>query len=59
MFVPIKYKILGAVKDKAEVFIVPANNYEEAEKIVKKRKLKIKLIKAENFKQVLEELSNL
>jgi PDZ domain-containing protein len=55
----IKYKILGAVKDKADVFIVPANNYEEAEKIVKKRKLKIKLIKAENFKQVLEELSNL
>jgi PDZ domain-containing protein len=55
----IKYKILGAVKDKADVFIVPANNYEEAEKIVKTRKLKIKLIKAENFKQVLEELSNL
>ena len=55
----IKYKILGAVKDKADVFIVPANNYEEAEKIVKERKLKIKLIKAENFKQVLEELSNM
>lgn len=55
----IKYKILGAAKDKADVFIVPANNYEEAEKLVKKRKLKIKLIKAESFEQVLEELSKL
>ena len=55
----IKYKILGAVKDKADVFIVPANNYEEAEKLVNERKLKIKLIKAENFEQVLEELSKL
>ena len=55
----IKYKILGAVKDKADVFIVPANNYEEAEKLVKDRKLKIKLIKAESFEQVLEELGNI
>ncbi|MCR5483266.1 MAG: PDZ domain-containing protein, partial [Bacilli bacterium] len=55
----IKYKILGAVKDKADIFIVPANNYEEAEKLVKDRKLKIKLIKAESFEQVLEELGNI
>ena len=55
----IKYKILGAVKDKADVFIVPTNNYEEAEKLVNDRKLKIKLIKAETFEQVLEELSKL
>ncbi len=55
----IKYKILGAVKDKAEVFIVPANNYEEAEKLVNDRKLKIKLIKAETFNQVLDELRNI
>ena len=55
----IKYKILGAAKGKADVFIVPANNYEEAEKLVKERKLKIKLIKAETFEQVLEELSKL
>ncbi|MBQ7239978.1 MAG: hypothetical protein IJS56_00915 [Bacilli bacterium] len=55
----IKYKILGAAKSKADVFIVPSSNYEEAEKVVKERKLKIKLIKADNFKQVLEELSKL
>lgn len=55
----IKFKILGAAKNKADVFIVPEKNYDEALKIVNERKLKLKLIKAENFNQVLEELSKL
>ena len=55
----IKYKILGAAKNKADVFIVPEKNYDEAKELVEKRKLKIKLIKAENFNQVLDELSKL
>ena len=55
----IKYKILGAAKNRADVFIVPANNYDEAKELVDKRKLKIKLIKAENFNQILDELSKL
>ncbi len=55
----IKYKILGAAKNKADVFIVPEKNYDEAKELVENRKLKIKLIKAENFNQVLEELSKL
>jgi len=52
----IKYKLKGAVKHKAEIFIVPEKNYEEAEKLVKKNNYKIKLIKANNLKDVIEEL---
>lgn len=52
----IKYKIIGAVKEKADIFIVPEKNYEEAEKIVKKNNYKIKLIKATNLNDVIEEL---
>ena len=52
----IKYKLAGAVKNKAEIFIVPDKNYEEAEKLVKKYNYNIKLIKANNLKDVIEEL---
>ena len=50
---------MGAVKKHADVFIVPVNNYEEALKVKKENNYKIKLIKAENFTQVLESLENL
>ena len=29
----VKYKLLGAVKNKADVFICPKENYEEAKKV--------------------------
>ncbi len=52
----IKYKLPGAVKNGSDIFIVPSKNYEEAEKIVKENNYKIKLIKADNLKNVIEEL---
>lgn len=55
----VKYKIIGAVKNKASVFIVPVDNYEEAEKIVKEKNYDIKLIKADNLHNVIEELKNI
>ena len=55
----VKYKLSGAVKNKADVFIVPAGNYEEAEALVKENNYKIKLIKAETFEGVLESLKNI
>ena len=55
----VKYKIMGAVKNKADVFIVPTGNYEEAETLVKENNYKIKLIKAETFEGVLESLKNI
>ncbi len=54
----VKYKLSGAVKNKSDIFIVPADNYEEALKIKKKNNYKIDIIKAETFEQVLNELVN-
>lgn len=55
----IKYKIQGAVKDKADVFISPSENYEEAKKIIKENKYNIKLIKVHSFTETLEKLNKL
>ena len=55
----VKYKIMGAVKNKADVFIVPSDNYEEAKEVVSKYNYKIKLIEAKNFNQVLEDLEKI
>ena len=53
----VKYKLAGAVKKGAHIFIVPSGeNYEEAKRLVKKNNYKIKLIEAKNFTQVLEEI---
>ena len=52
----VKYKLPCAVKNKADIFIVPSDNYDEAKKIVDSKGYKIKLIKADNLKQVIEEL---
>lgn len=55
----VKYKLSGAVKNKAQVFLVPADNYEEAVNLKKKYNYNIKIIKSISFEQVLEELANL
>ena len=52
----IKYKIKGAVKDKAEVFFVPKDNYKEAKKLVDKRGYKIKIVKVNTLKDAVEYL---
>lgn len=54
----VKYKLAGAVKNKSEIFIVPADNYDEAIKLKKENNYSISIIKAENFEQVLEEIAN-
>ena len=52
----IKYKIKGAVKDKAEVFFVPKDNYKEAKKLVDKRGYKIKLVKVNTLEDAVNYL---
>ena len=52
----IKYKLSGAVKKGASIFIVPKENYEEANKLKDKFNYNIKIISADNLKQVIEEL---
>ncbi len=55
----VKFKIIGAINKKSDVFIIPAENYDEAKKVLESRKTNMKLIKAENFEQVIEELNKL
>ncbi|MBR6073132.1 MAG: PDZ domain-containing protein [Bacilli bacterium] len=54
----VKYKIKGAAKNKVDLFIVPSANYEEAEQVIKENHYNIKLLKADTFDQVLEDLKN-
>ena len=50
----IKYKILGALEEKADLFFVPKENYEEALQTLKENKGELKLIKVEHFEEVLD-----
>ena len=52
----VKYKLAGAVKNKADIFIVPTNNYDEAVSLKKKYKYNIEIIKADNLHDVIIEL---
>lgn len=56
----VKYKLLGAAKKKADIFIVPKDkNYDECLKVAKKNNLKIKIIGVSTFKEALDELSKI
>lgn len=54
----VKYKLIGAVKNKAQVFLVPrGNNYEEAKKIKNERNYNIEIIPVETFEEALRKLN--
>ena len=52
----VKYKLAGAIKKKAQVFIVPKDNYEEAIKEKEKNKYNIEIIEADTLHNVIEKL---
>ena len=53
----IEYKLKGAVKSKADIFIAPSGeNYKKVIELKKKNNYKIKIIEAKSFEYVLEEL---
>jgi Lon-like protease len=54
----VKYKLKGAVKNKAKVFIVPSENYDEAIKLKKENNYDIEIIEADNLHNVIEKLKN-
>ena len=54
----IKYKLIGAVKNEADVFIAPSNNYKEALKVKEDNNYDIEIIEATTFKEVVEKLKN-
>lgn len=55
----IKYKIMGAVKNKMDLVFVPAANYDEAIKVKKEHNYDIDIIKVNTFEEALNYLNNL
>ncbi len=55
----VKYKLIGAVKNKADVFICPEENLAEARKVAQNNNYDIKIIGVSTFKEALEKLEDL
>lgn len=55
----VKYKLLGAYKDKAQIFICPLENYEEALKVKEEEEMDIILIGVSTIDEALEKLNNI
>ena len=56
----IKYKLLGAEKQKADIFLAPTGeNYETCKKVKKEKKLKIKIIEVKTIEDAITKLENL
>ena len=55
----VKYKLIGAVKNKADIFLVPnGENYEEAIKVKKEKNYDIKIVGVSTLKEAINELKN-
>ncbi len=52
----VKFKLMGAHKAKADVFLVPEGNYEEAMKVAKEKKYKIKIVKVSKLQDAIDYL---
>ena len=55
----VKYKVLAANKKKADIFLCPVENYEEAIKVKNKEKMDIKVVGVGTFDEAISELSKL
>ncbi len=55
----VKYKLIAAVKAKAEIFLCPKENYAEAIKVKKENNYDIKIIKVSTFEEALIALKNI
>ena len=54
----IKYKIIGAHKNKMDIVLVPSANYKEAKKVAKAKKYKMKIVEIKTFNDAVEYLRN-
>lgn len=52
----VKYKLSGAIKEKAEIFLVASENYNEAIKLKKENNYNIEIVKISNIKEAIEYL---
>ncbi|MDE6285172.1 MAG: PDZ domain-containing protein [Bacilli bacterium] len=55
----VKYKILGAVKNEADVFLCPVENYEEAMRVKKDHNLDLEIVSVKTFDEAIEYLARL
>lgn len=55
----VKYKVLGAERNNATLFLCPEENYEEAMNIKKERNLKIKIVKINTLKDAIDYLKGI
>ena len=55
----VKYKIIGAVKEGAEIFLVPEGNYKEAMKVKKEKGYDIDIVSIKTFKDAVNYLEKL
>ena len=52
----IKYKLMGAVKNKMDVVLVPEGNYEEAVEVKKEKNYDIEIVSIKTFNDAIEYL---
>ena len=55
----VKYKLMGAVKNKADVFFVPVENYDEAIEVKNKKKYDIEVVKVATLKDAINYLEKI
>ena len=52
----VKYKVLGAEKDGADIFLCPKENYEEAIRVKEENKLEINVVSVSSLEEAVKEL---
>ena len=55
----VKYKLMGAVREDADVFLVPKDNYEEAMDVKKEKGYNIEVVSVETFQDAVNYLEGL
>lgn len=55
----VKYKLIGAVRNKANVFICPEENYKEAKKLAKEKDYDIIVLTGKNLEEIINKLKEL
>lgn len=55
----VRFKLIGAVKNKVDVFFVPKENYDEAMELKNSKNYKIDIVKVSTFDEALNYLNNL
>ena len=55
----VKYKVMGAYKNKADIFLVPKENYEEAKKVNEEKDYKLTIVPVSTLKEAINYLEGL